>query len=224
MIGLTAKDSTVSIMAVEAGGDVVLFVDGRRMNSVKHAASSAAVDETELLSALHQKGLPAYLFESSIIADYAADYWLAAETLSSTQFFKPPFLFSLGHAFELAMKGVLIYSQRKRIADVASKYRHNLTSLWESTSHWLADVTLASDKCHIDAYSKIYSGMIGDAKFFVRYPDQSHLWEKWPDSIVESVNAIGNDAWLIVRKLNSEFQNSGWQYKEWPNKTVNWTP
>jgi hypothetical protein len=93
MIELTAKDSTVSIMAVEAGGDVVLFVDGRRMNSVKHAASSAAVDETELLSALHQKGLPAYLFESSIIADYAADYWLAAETLSSTQFLNYRFCF-----------------------------------------------------------------------------------------------------------------------------------
>jgi hypothetical protein len=93
MINLTAKDSPVSITAVERDGDIDIFVDSVKMRTMQDAASTAGVNVSELQYQLCQKRLPKYLFESTMLADYAADYWLAAETLSSTQLFKPPFLF-----------------------------------------------------------------------------------------------------------------------------------
>jgi hypothetical protein len=165
---------------------------------------------------------PDYGVESIMIADYAADYWLAAEILSSSQFFKPPFLFTLGHAFELAMKGILVCSEQTTITHVKKTHSHNLRGLWESSSRHLTGVALVSNTKHIESFSTIYDGSIGESKHFVRYPDRSHLSSKWPDLIAESVNAIGYDTWLMIRKLNSDFQRKGWQYKEWPAKTVKW--
>ena len=224
MINLTAKDSPVSITAVERDGDIDIFVDSVKMRTMQDAASTAGVDVSELRHELCRRGLLKYLFESAMLADYSADYWLAAATLSSTQSFKPPFLFLLGHAFELTMKGVLVYKKRKPIAEVAKEYRHNLSSLWQDASGLLNEVPLHSTTGLINSYSTVYSGKIDNANYFARYPDWTHLRGKWPDSIVESVNPIANDAWLIIQWLNSEFRNSDWQYKEWPNKTVNWTP
>ena len=224
MIILTTTDSSKSIAAEEDACDVVIYVDNQRMQSIQSAAITAGIDEIELWSELLGRGLPAYRFESDMLAKYAADYWLAAEQLCSSQFFKPPFLFSLGHAFELVMKAVLVYSQRIRIDSVRRQYGHDLNELWKSASKHLSGATLTSTAALIADYSKVYDGQMVDAKFFVRYPDRSHIYGKWPESIVESVNAVANDASLIIGWLNSEFRGRGWQYTEWPNKAVNWTP
>ena len=118
----------------------------------------------------------------------------------------------------------MVYKQRKPIAKVGKEYGHNLSSLWQDVSGLLNEVPLHSTTGLINSYSTVYSGKIGNANYFARYPDLAHLSGKWPVSMVESVNAIANDAWSIIQWLNSEFRNRGWQYKEWPNKTVNWMP
>ena len=76
----------------------------------------------------------------------------------------------------------------------------------------------------VEDYSQIYDQTMGDAKFFVRYPNRGHLFSKWPNSIVKSVNSVANSTSVIIGWLNAAFRDNGWQYQEWPNKTVNWTP
>lgn len=222
MIYLTDNDSPKSIAVIEDGGDVVVYVNSQRMSSVADAALTADIDESDLWNQLLTRGLPAYRFESSMLIDYAKDYWLAAEQLAPSQFFKPPFLFTVGHAFELAMKAVLVYNQRIRIDEVRNQYGHCLTDLWTKSSSLLN--TLPTTKSLVEDYSKIYDQTMGDAKFYVRYPNRGHLFSRWPDSILESVNSVANCTSVIIGQLNSAFRDNGWQYQEWPNKTVNWAP
>jgi hypothetical protein len=163
-----------------------------------------------------------HYFEADMLINYAKNYWLAAEQLVKTQFFKPPFLFSLGHAFELAAKAVLVYKRPTRIKDVRNQYGHNIVNLWKDARVYLSEATMALTLPLIEDYSKIYDGH-GDSKFFVRYPSLSHHYGKWPKLISESVNAVANDTSVIIGWMNSNFRDSGRQYYEWPNKSVNWT-
>ena len=224
MKSLTDDSSSTSITVEENGGDVVIYVDNQRMSSVREAALTAGVEEAELWSQLLTHGLPAYRIESAMLIDYAKDYWLAAEQLVSTQLFKPPFLFSVGHAFELAMKAVLVYGHHVRIDALRRQYGHNLSDLWREASRFLNGEIIITSASWVEDYSKIYEHQMGDAKFFVRYPNRGHLYARWPDTIRESVNSVANNTSVIIGWLNSTFRANGWQFQEWPNKAVNWTP
>lgn len=220
MINLTSADSVVKVQAEEINGDVQIIVDGLEIPYTRKAINDAGLNFDDLNNALSAHGLPAYRFESQMLLDYAVDYYESSLLLSEYMFFKPPHLFSLGHSYELGMKAVVVLSNKIRLSSLIHKPGHDLVELRKMVIGIVGCDLLKANEANITSFNSLYSGTIGASKFFVRYPDRSHIYGKWPAHTAESVTDVTNESDRIIEWLYSRFKEFCWTTRQRPNKSM----
>jgi len=210
----------MKITAEERGGDIAIFVNGMEIPFTRQAINGAGLDHDDLELSLMKHGLPAYRFESEMLLDYAVDYYGAGSMLSEIMFFRPPHLFNLGHSYELGMKAVIVLLGKIKLNSLYPDPGHDLEKLRTLVIKYLGNGILDSNELLIKSFNKLYCGFMGDSKFFVKYPDRSHLYAKWPEQTPESISALSNESDKIIEWLYSRFNDFGWPTRQRPNKSM----
>jgi len=220
-VKLTAADSEVTIEVVDADDGMKFFVNGQMIDGIRQAAMMADVPEEELVEQIVMRGLPARDVEAQMLADYALDYFLAAAFLSRKLGFRLPVLFNLGHAYELALKGVIVLQERSPLDQLKT---HDLKCLRQRAVRNAYGPTIDGDETAVARFVEVYFETNRGVRYFSRYPHRRHLGGKWPEGIVEAVDHVAGETEAVIGWLHGQFRDRGWGYRDLPPEAPGWSP
>jgi hypothetical protein len=220
MIQLTTNDSEIKINVAERNGEIVLYVNNNEIPFTRESVSRFGINFEDLATEIMIHGLPTYKFESNMLLDYAVDYCEAAILLSKNMYFKSPHLFNLGHSYELGMKAVIVLTNKVRLSSLYPKPGHNLVDLRNKVKPIIGSGLLNLDALALESFNSLYSEEFGKAKYFARYPDISHLYQKWPEQAPESIKAVTEESDIIIKWLYKHFNEICWGTRQRPNESM----